>query len=569
MATEKNWENLNEQELIEILNRGQINKENMDEFMKVLEKKGMSGSIMRVDGLDSDEEKALKEYLDYHQKLPKDPQNPKEISQAIKILSDSEASLESLKRAIITLAHSGKIEAFNALKDYGHNTYKELSIWLQQAIHECEMFLKSDLLDRPVVEEGDIKSVKLDYEVLTNDFFQDFLTFLKSLEEHLLELTPNGNLRLKEIERLAGKFRTDIYHRSKKGEILFPIRSEEEVFHLQLIRVLGKIMKVFAQRKNKLKITRFGHKFLGFSPFEQFVDITLNYLGEYNWAYLRFYKGHNSESIAEVLQKNQGLIYSMLMIEKDWLDFKNFAKLLQKELVLSWKDVYGNECETSVDGEIETLLVKDLARFGLVEFKSRKKLKGYFEEVSKFRLTKIGRLIIPMYFEAYKPSVALPKGKNLNVVLPPIKLKYLNKKSDVPKYSDISCHFCGKTDIAIGAYLDTYTNDPKVVCEDCAINNYQRDFGYKTHEIAAARRRRMFDVPYLFFEMVLDRYLAQNKIPFFENISEADYNYLMNISRKIFNTSFSRQEKIELEEIYDQSEIEEKLRELLKKVKFT
>lgn len=566
MANKQDWENLNEQELIEILKNGDINEENIDKFTKVLGKKGMSGSIMRVDDLDFDEEKALKEYLDYHKKLPNNPQDPKEISQAIKVLLDSEANLESLKKAIITLAHSGKLNAFEALKSYAQNPRKELSIWLQQAIHECEMFLKSDLLDRPVVETGDIKSVKLDDEILANDFFQDFLTFLKSLRENPLELTPNGNLRLKEIERLGKIFRTDIYHRSEKGEILFPIRSEEEIFYLQFIRVLGKIMRLLTQRKNKLKITHFGLKFLEFSPFEQFVDMTLNYLGEYNWAYLRSYKGHNSESIAEILQKNQGLIYSMLMVEKDWLDFKNFAKHLTKELGLSWKDIDGKECQMLVDGEIETLLVEDLARFGLVEYQSQEKLKGYFEEVSKFRLTKLGRLIIPMYFETYKPSVALPKGKDLKVVLPPIKLKHFNKKGDIPEYLDARCHFCGKTNITVGAYLDTYTNNPKVVCEDCAIDNYQKDFGYKTREIATARRRRMFEVTYLFFEMVLDQYLAQNKMPFIENINEAEYNRLMNLSREIFNTSLSRQEKIELEETYDQSEIEEKLRELLKKV---
>ncbi|KKQ18733.1 MAG: hypothetical protein US31_C0002G0078 [Berkelbacteria bacterium GW2011_GWA1_36_9] len=557
MTNNQDWENLNEQELIEILKNGKINEKNIDEFMKVLEKKGMNGSIMRVDNLAPEEEKALKEYLDYHKNIPKNPQSPKEISQAIKVLSDSVASLESLKKAIITLAHTGKLDAYEALENYAQNPRKELSIWLQQALQECKMFLKSDLLDRPVVEKGDIESVSLGNEVLANDFFQDFLTFLKSLKEHPLELTVNNNLQLKEIEKLGKIFKTDIYHRSEKGEVLFPIRSEEEVFHLQFIRVLGKIMKLSTQRKNKLKITRFGLKFLEFSPFEQFVDIILNYLGEYNWAYLRSYAGHNSKSIPEVLQKNQGLIYSRLMFEKDWLDFKNFAKFLKKELALTWD---------YIDGEIETLLVKDLARFGLIEYEEKKKLKGYFEEVSKFRLTKLGRLIIPMYLETYNPPVALPKGKNINVVLPTIKLKYLDKGKNVPKRPDARCHFCDKTNIVIGAYLDTYTNSPKVVCEDCAIDNYQKDFGYKTREIAMARRRRMFDVTYLFFEMVLDQYLAQNKMPFIENINEVEYDRLMNLSREVFNASLSRQEKIELEETYNQSEIEERLRELLKNI---
>ena len=96
-------------------------------------------------------------------------------------------------------------------------------------------------------------------------------------------------------------------------------------------------------------------------------------------------------------------------------------------------------------------------------------------------------------------------------ILPEIKLKYYckNENSESPKNPDAVCYFCGKKNIAIGSVLDGYSDNPKFVCENCAIDRYKKDHKFKSKKIASARRRRIFDVNYLFNEMITDKYLTE------------------------------------------------------------
>ena len=68
---------------------------------------------------------------------------------------------------------------------------------------------------------------------------------------------------------------------------------------------------------------------------------------------------------------------------------------------------------------------------------------------------------------------------------------------------------CGKKNIDLGGAIDAHTDNPKFYCEDCAIDAYMKDHGFKTREAAEARRRRIFDVGYLFNEMITDKYIRQ------------------------------------------------------------
>src|SRR3989338_3754879 len=61
----------------------------------------------------------------------------------------------------------------------------------------------------------------------------------------------------------------------------------------------------------------------------------------------------------------------------------------------------------------------------------------------------------------------------------------------------------------------TYKN-PKYICESCAIDQFQADYGFRTRSAAEARRRRIFDVPYLFQDLFIQEYLRRKKIKFIE-----------------------------------------------------
>lgn len=151
---------------------------------------------------------------------------------------------------------------------------------------------------------------------------------------------------------------------------------------------------------------------------------------------------------------------------------------------------------------------------------------------------------------------------NKEIIIPSIKLKYLKHELNGEKltYPDLTCSRCGKKDIPIGATLNAYSKNSIVICEDCAIDDYQKRYGFHSREAAAARRRRMFDIGYLLQEMVIDKYLEQNNIKDYGELDIETMQFLGDLSRQIYNDNFSREEKIDLENEPVQKIIEEKLR---------
>ncbi len=151
-----------------------------------------------------------------------------------------------------------------------------------------------------------------------------------------------------------------------------------------------------------------------------------------------------------------------------------------------------------------------------------------------------------------------------------IKLKYHRKEKDRPGplYDGIECFVCGKINIAVGAAYSDGSGELKFICEDCAIDAYQEKYGFKSREAAAARRRRIFDVGYLFSEMITDKYLAENNRKSIYDLSEQEISFLFNVSKDEYNSLFTKEEKVELEETESQADIEKKLREKLKYIKF-
>ena len=156
------FDNLNKKELIEILNQGNLSEEDFLELIELMKGKGLNGSIMAVDDPDSEEGKAAVEYIEFHKKIPEDyycNMPEKEIEWAKEILFSKKAGIKDKKRALIILAHTGRIDVYESLEKYEKNPDPELKIWLNMAIQECQSFLKSDILEKPVINIGKVTKV--------------------------------------------------------------------------------------------------------------------------------------------------------------------------------------------------------------------------------------------------------------------------------------------------------------------------------------------------------------------------------------------------------------------------
>ena len=147
--------------------------------------------------------------------------------------------------------------------------------------------------------------------------------------------------------------------------------------------------------------------------------------------------------------------------------------------------------------------------------------------------------------------------------LPTIKLKYFSRLSrSAPPSPEMRkhCYICKERIVRLGGVYRAHTKRPVFVCEDCAIWNYKYDYGFRTKKAAAARRRRIFDVGYLVHEMVLDAYCKRIGIEDVSSIPPDIGQELTAIAAELYNQLFSKEEKIMLEETWNQEEIERRLR---------
>jgi hypothetical protein len=156
-----NFNDLSEQDLMNILEQGNLDEDEFIQLITALKAKGLKGSIMTIDDPNSKEGKTAKEYIDYHKKLPKTyPQIPKEeIAWAKKVLFSKKVSLEDKKKALIILAHTGQPDALKTLEKYEKKPDPQLKVWLNMAIQECQMFLESDIMDKPMIGIGKVTEV--------------------------------------------------------------------------------------------------------------------------------------------------------------------------------------------------------------------------------------------------------------------------------------------------------------------------------------------------------------------------------------------------------------------------
>lgn len=135
--------NLSEEELIAILDQGNLDQEEFSDLVEAMEAKGLKGTIMAMPEGESVED--AKAYIEYHKKIKTMWTKP-EAYAFINALSDSGADLEKKREALVSLAHMAKPEVFDALKKYNQNPDEELKTWSRLAMEECRGFLEAEIM---------------------------------------------------------------------------------------------------------------------------------------------------------------------------------------------------------------------------------------------------------------------------------------------------------------------------------------------------------------------------------------------------------------------------------------
>lgn len=148
----KEYDSLNEPELIELLNSGITSEEELALLVKAMEKKGLKGLITQIDP-ETDGGKTHLEYVELHKEISeKIAMTSQRLKRWKKILFDDKASIKEKKKALLVFAHWGNLDAWQILTKYTEKPDPELKIFSKIALDECQMFLESDLLDKSQIK---------------------------------------------------------------------------------------------------------------------------------------------------------------------------------------------------------------------------------------------------------------------------------------------------------------------------------------------------------------------------------------------------------------------------------
>ena len=155
--------------------------------------------------------------------------------------------------------------------------------------------------------------------------------------------------------------------------------------------------------------------------------------------------------------------------------------------------------------------------------------------------------------------------KDKSVVLSQIELKYFGPDEDgkKPIQEDLVCSECDKKGITIGSAKNNEKGDLEYICEECSIEDFKKMHDFPSLEAAAAYRRRMFDVSYLFLEILIDAYLSKNKMEL-DDVDEDLLDTLMTIGRSLYE-ELPKNELEKITYLADLKELNTKLTKLIEK----
>ncbi|OGI76377.1 hypothetical protein A3C57_01205 [Candidatus Nomurabacteria bacterium RIFCSPHIGHO2_02_FULL_33_12] len=151
-------------------------------------------------------------------------------------------------------------------------------------------------------------------------------------------------------------------------------------------------------------------------------------------------------------------------------------------------------------------------------------------------------------------------------IAPYIKLKYFKKPKDGEGGDFFICTQCKKLSNRFGSG-NSLVNPPEYRCEKCAILNYAEDYDFKSLEVAESYRRRMFDVFYLFQEILIGKILKEEKKTF-KSLTDEEYDSIISLATDIWRDEkvVSKNLKLNLENLYYQKDIEEEIRDIFNSV---
>lgn len=226
------------------------------------------------------------------------------------------------------------------------------------------------------------------------DFFNDFIAFIRRLQEQPIKRTLTGNISLRDIEALLKELRTTRERINTYRKHGWSLRTEHELKTLEQIKILAEVMRLTYKRKKRLMLSKNGQEFLNvLTPLQQYKQMILHFWYRVNWDYFTGMARVKDMSISDVLQENQNKIWHFLLCKNtEWIDYGKFCLALrdyfQLEVFLENSFI---DPEKEFFSDMEYVFLKtNLLLFNCIEVEYKEGETPGQRQIRRFRSTRVG-----------------------------------------------------------------------------------------------------------------------------------------------------------------------------------
>jgi len=227
---------------------------------------------------------------------------------------------------------------------------------------------------------------------LRKDMFT-LLTFVSN--KKVVGTQSTGNMPLKMIRELTAKFTNPPMLDHQIGDIVYKLRTEDEVWQLSFLHVLGEVGGLLkTPRAKQWRLTSAGKKFLQKPPLIQLWYLLATWWLRVNWLVAYPFEGMG-ESLPPYFASHT-LAYLAKIPVHQRIDFEEFADALIEETGLTWTSRDTTYHAMFLRSSIERMVIDISFSFGMLttEYQEKPLGTGKTFELVSFKMNDLGKILL-------------------------------------------------------------------------------------------------------------------------------------------------------------------------------
>ena len=225
---------------------------------------------------------------------------------------------------------------------------------------------------------------------------RDVVAFLVYLRDHKVTGTSStGNLPLRAVAEVAAAFVDPPPMEMRLGNLVYPVRSEEEVWPVYFLHILANGADlIMGGPGRRWHLTKRGERYFGAPADVQVRALLTAWWHQVDWTVATRYNIFDEVFSSEFPRSALKLLKQLEVGQR--VEYEPFVDRLIKEIGLRWEAEESERIRHYISSSLESMLIVPLEALGMLTGQRRKDQDGPFsrEQLRTFSLTAFGRMLL-------------------------------------------------------------------------------------------------------------------------------------------------------------------------------